>query len=184
MAEPNDTLIERITDIIAEVFAETAMKGEGVIPRRLAKRIAPLFQCEIRVNDKHLNILVGVIKDAIDHKVAMPRHDFTPDEWDKWTYRKMKILNNLWDSIAGGIVIPYNVLADMREKAREAAEQKETDALPKRESGAEKLQRNAENCKEEEISRIAEIIDRFWQLHAIEPATGFTPEQLAKEIVL
>lgn len=33
-----------------------------------------------------------------------------------------------------------------------------------------------------EVERIAGIIERFWQLHSIEPSTGFTPEELAKEI--
>jgi hypothetical protein len=39
-----------------------------------------------------------------------------------------------------------------------------------------------ELSRDEEIARIAGVIDKFWQLHSIEPATGFTPEQLAKEI--
>jgi hypothetical protein len=43
--------------------------------------------------------------------------------------------------------------------------------------------RQVEVEQEQEVTRIAGIIDRFWQLHAIEPATGFTPEQLAEEIV-
>jgi len=43
--------------------------------------------------------------------------------------------------------------------------------------------RNREIGRGAEVARIADIIDRFWQLHSIEPATGFTPEQLAMEIV-
>jgi hypothetical protein len=40
-----------------------------------------------------------------------------------------------------------------------------------------------EISRDAEVARIAGVIDRFWQLHSIEPATGFTPEQLAKEIL-
>lgn len=32
------------------------------------------------------------------------------------------------------------------------------------------------------VERIAAIIKNFWDLHSIEPSTGFTPEELAKEI--
>ena len=34
-----------------------------------------------------------------------------------------------------------------------------------------------------ELERITNVIKNFWDLHSIEPSTGFTPQQLAMEIL-